>query len=244
MRVRVLPRAPFLYVVMSMVNVYQVGGSVRDEILGLHSKDIDYAVEASSYEEMRDWVYQNTDKVFLETPQFFTIRALRNGEAVDFVLCRKEGTYSDGRHPDKVEVGTIYDDLARRDFTMNAIAKRDDGSYLDPHGGVVDLKYNTIRCVGETRARFEEDPLRILRAMRFSITKDMFISGDIAETFRNVSMMHRLQGASLSVERIREELLKCFAHSTSSTMTWFRDYPMLDYCLRDGLWLAPTLKKA
>ncbi len=103
-----------------MVKIYLVGGSIRDQLLGLKSKDLDYAVEAGSYEEMRDYIKEN-GKIFLETPEYLTIRAhLKNGEPADFVLCRKDGEYSDGRRPDKVTPGTLYDDLARRDFTVNA----------------------------------------------------------------------------------------------------------------------------
>src|SRR5689334_19330699 len=102
---------------MNKVKLYKVGGYVRDQVLGLKSKDIDYAVEAESYDAMKNHLIEKGAKIYLEQPQYFTIRGKLNDEDADFVLCRKEGKYSDGRRPDTVEIGTIYDDLARRDFT-------------------------------------------------------------------------------------------------------------------------------
>lgn len=126
-----------------MIRIFEVGGCVRDEILGVPSKDIDFAMEAPSFQAMKEYMEAENFKIFLETPEYFTIRAkFPNSSLVaDFVLCRKEFGYSNNRHPDLVEVGTIYDDLSRRDFTINAIAKSlDSGEFLDPHNGIDDLK--------------------------------------------------------------------------------------------------------
>lgn len=208
------------------IKTFEVGGCVRDSILGVSSKDIDIAVEAESYDAFKQFVTESTKKIFLEKPEFFTIRALDfDNQAKDFVLCRKDGAYSDSRHPDEVSVGTILDDLARRDFTMNAIAKivnpvgNDHGSFLDPFGGIVDLKDKVIRAVGSAEKRFDEDPLRIIRAMRFSITKQMQLSDEIAEVFADSSWAERL--SSVSKDRIREELNKCFEFSTLDTLRFF-----------------------
>jgi tRNA nucleotidyltransferase (CCA-adding enzyme) len=95
------------------IEYFKVGGFVRDAILGVKSKDIDYAVQAPSYEAMAADIVARGGKIFYEKPEYLTIRAKMNGEDADFVLCRKEGAYSDARHPDKVEPGTIDDDLAR-----------------------------------------------------------------------------------------------------------------------------------
>ena len=152
---------------------YEVGGAVRDEILNLPTNDLDYAVEAESYEAMREAVLERGGEIFLESPEYLTIRAKVPGIGpADFVLCRKDGAYSDGRHPDRVEPGTLLDDLARRDFTMNAMAVDiENGKLYDPHDGRKDMEAETIRCVGVAEERFEEDALRILRAIRFAITK-------------------------------------------------------------------------
>src|SRR5579859_2576372 len=148
-----------------MPNFYLVGGYVRDKILGIPSKDLDYSVEAASYEEMRQSIIDRGGTILLETPNFFTIRARIGKEVSDYVLCRKDGAYSDSRHPDSVEHGTLHDDLARRDFTMNAIAIDSDGNYIDPFNGISDIKNKLIRCVGNAQDRFDEDALRMLRAI-------------------------------------------------------------------------------
>ncbi len=223
---------------------YQVGGSVRDALLGLKSKDIDYAVEAESYEAMRSAIVERGGEVFLETPQYFTIRAkVPVLGACDFVLCRKDGAYSDGRHPSTVEVGTILDDLARRDFTVNAMARTEDGELIDPHGGSQDLRDKVLSCVGNTEERFTEDGLRLLRALRFSITKGLMMDIQIRRCLKDFSFfVPRLDG--VSVERIREELHKCFAADTVTTLVFLDDYNQLrNYIFSNfDIWLKPTLE--
>jgi tRNA nucleotidyltransferase (CCA-adding enzyme) len=163
-----------------MARFFQVGGSVRDKLLGVKSKDIDYAVECESFDAMREAILAKGGKIFVETPQYFTIRAnVPVLGATDYVLCRKDGAYSDGRRPDSVEVGTIFDDLARRDFTVNAIAiDTETGALIDPHGGAQDLTARVLRCVGNPVDRFNEDRLRIFRAARFSLTKGLTVHLD------------------------------------------------------------------
>ena len=119
----------------------------------------------------------------VRTPEFLTIRAqvpaseaklLARTKVADFVLCRKDSASGDGRRPDSVEPGTVLDDLARRDFTMNAIARDvQTGEVLDPHGGREDIKWKTLRFVGDPMTRIREDGLRVLRGLRFMITKGL-----------------------------------------------------------------------
>jgi tRNA nucleotidyltransferase (CCA-adding enzyme) len=223
------------------VKVFQVGGAVRDKLLGLKSKDIDFAVEASSFEAMHKHVQSTCKQIFLIKPEFLTIRALHPKlGAVDFVMCRKDGAYSDGRRPNTVEPGTIFDDLARRDFTVNAMAIDEAGNLIDPHNGQQDLEDRLLRCVGLASDRFNEDALRILRAMRFSITKDLKLSAGIQAVLREPEIwVPKLE--SVSTERKREELHKCFAHSTPETLLFFKiiDRAWAD-CLFKDLWLKPT----
>lgn len=224
-----------------MVSLYKVGGCVRDEIMGLKPKDIDYAVEASSYEEMRDYI-ATKGHIYVEHPEFFTIRAKVNGDDADFVLCRKEGKYSDGRRPDTVEIGDIYDDLSRRDFTMNAIAKREDGLIIDPHMGRQDIQSRTIRCVGSAEARFDEDALRILRAMRFAVTKNFDIDGQIYKSMKDDKILAKL--IWVSEERIRDELNKCFSYDTRFTLAWLENFPLMkNVIFSRNLRLEATMKK-
>jgi tRNA nucleotidyltransferase (CCA-adding enzyme) len=204
------------------VTYYKVGGCVRDRILGVRSKDIDYAVEAASYEDMRDDVLRRGATIFVEHPEYQTIRAKMDGEDADFVLCRKDGEYSDGRRPDSVTIGTIDDDLARRDFTMNAIAQREDGTLYDPFGGQRAIALKLIECVGDTYDRFNEDALRILRAIRFHITKEFSMSHEIQAAMYDYNLLDKL--VDVAAERVREEVNKCLTYSTPHTLDLFNEY--------------------
>lgn len=223
-----------------MTKFYQVGGSVRDSIMGIKSKDIDYAVETESFDSMRQAIIARGGKIFVETPQYFTIRAnVPDLGATDYVLCRKDGEYKDGRRPETVMPGTIYDDLARRDFTMNAIAiDIESGVYLDPHEGKKDIEAGIIRCVGNVDIRFNEDRLRVFRALRFSVTKRMSLDEDISFV---MSLMKPEQFTGVSTERIRDEVFKMFAHDSWASMNEFQRYANLWKIVEQrGIWLMAT----
>lgn len=223
------------------IKFYEVGGSIRDELLGFKSKDKDYCVEAPSYEDMRDEVIRRGGIIYLEKPEYLTIRAkvLPFGDC-DFVLCRKDGSYYDGRHPDSVEPGTILDDLRRRDFTVNAIAKDENGNLIDPHNGLQDINDRLLRCVGVAKDRFEEDRLRVIRAIRFSITKKLTIHGSIDSCLYLNPELLDLKG--ISVDRLRVELLKCFEFDTARTLQELRFYNLLTIFDNNPLWLKPTME--
>lgn len=230
-----------------MIKVYEVGGSIRDSFLGLENKDLDYSVEAPSFEAMLEWVESTHQKVFLVKPEYLTIRALdQDGKAKDYVMCRKDGAYSDQRRPDSVEIGTIFDDLARRDFTINAIARDvESGSIIDPHGGVADLEEGILRAVGSAKERFREDPLRILRAIRFAITKGLTLDEEILEILKDEEWAKSL--LTVSSDRIREELQKCFKFDTVLTLLFLQEfcsYKIVSVLFgMTGVWLKPTLEK-
>lgn len=234
------------------MKIYEVGGAVRDELMGLKSKDVDYAVETGSFDEMRMALGDMGFTFYQVKPEFFTIRALapkgsklgKKSSAVDFVLCRKDGPSEDGRRPQYVEPGTICDDLARRDFTMNALARdMDTGEIIDPHGGRADIEKGILRFVGDPMARIEEDGLRVLRAIRFLATLGLAADYYTQTAIRSelaIRMMY-----SVSINRVREELEKMF---DSATVTSLRILGTLSAELhlaifREGLRLTPTLKK-
>jgi len=229
------------------IKIYLVGGTLRDQLLGLSiGKDLDYAVEAPSYEAMRDYILANGGTIWQEREQYLTIRAKmpKLGDA-DFVLCRRDGFYSDGRRPDNVTVGTIYDDLARRDFTMNAIAQDvETGEYIDPHNGRTAITVGLIRCVGNSFDRFNEDPLRMLRAIRFSITKDFQIVNETEVCLYNDKLINKLN--TVSVDRVRDELTKCFKANSYKTLLALNKFGRLTYTLfklYPQLWLKPTTEE-
>lgn len=227
-----------------MVKAYQVGGHVRDKLLGVKSKDVDYSVEANSYAEMVAWIRQQGGQIFLEQEQFWTVRAKIGKIAADYVLCRKDGQYTDGRRPDSVSVGTLLDDLRRRDFTVNAIAYDEQADeYIDPHNGRDDLRLNLLRCVGDPQERFNEDALRLLRAIRFSVTKGFKLHPSVEEVLHDRNLAQKLK-VNVSDERKREELYKCFHFDTILTLQHLTNFWRIrEACFSNNkMWLMPTMK--
>lgn len=228
------------------VKFYKVGGCVRDSFLGISSKDIDYSVEASSFEEMRDAIIKKGGTIYLETPQYFTIRAKLNGEDADFTLCRKEGVYKDGRHPSSVQISSIYSDLSRRDATCNAIAISENGEVIDPFGGIEHIKNKILVAVGNPSNRIQEDGLRLLRYIRFSITKGFALDYRLVNFLRLDLPIIRNPLLDVSTERVKEELQKCFVYDTKKTLIAFRLFDLEDYIFEahPKLKLTPTLKSS
>jgi len=237
---------------MTEVTIFLVGGAVRDHLMGMASNDWDFSVQAESFDAMREWMIENDFEIFLETPQYHTIRARRKGtwhfnqfdltnKGFDFVLARQDGEYSDGRRPDEVTPGTILDDLARRDFTINAMAINEVGLVIDPFDGQSAIKSETISCVGDI-TRLKEDGLRMLRAIRFAIQLDFILSTDVFMFLANPDNEKYLR--NVSVDRIRDEMYKCFKIDTMETMYYLSLFPWLaNYIFTEtGLWLMPTSK--
>jgi tRNA nucleotidyltransferase (CCA-adding enzyme) len=235
------------------VRFYEVGGAVRDELLGINSKDVDFAVEAPSYEDMKQELLLKGFKIFEERPQFFTIRAqvpptqdklFQRSKVADFVLCRKDSDTGDGRRPDSVQPGTILDDLARRDFTVNAIARDPaTGELIDPHNGKKDLDDGVLKFVGDPMKRISEDGLRVLRGYRFLVTKELRSDDATYQALRSDLAIDMLR--KVSIERVREELEKMFNCDTMASLYMLGTMPsmMQAVIFRDGLRLTPTLKQ-
>ena len=143
---------------------YLVGGCVREMLRGKAPSDYDMTSDALPQEVLRlfgEWAHPTG-------LQHGTVTVVSGGLPIELTTMRRDGAYRDNRHPDSVTFGTsIEEDLARRDFTVNAIALSPDGTLVDPYGGQEDLKAGVLRCVGEPKRRFEEDALRILRLVRF-----------------------------------------------------------------------------
>lgn len=237
-----------------MTKVYLVGGAVREIVRGFPDKikDWDFACESESFEEMRNWLKAEGFEIFVETPQYMTIRARApkgyefagidmTGKTFDFALCRADGEYSDGRRPDSVEVATLATDLSRRDFTMNAIAMDAYGTIIDPFDGKTDIENDLIRLVGGVE-RLREDPLRMLRAIRFSIQLDFYMDDEIWSFLYNPNNTALLE--SVDENRIRDELTKCFKLSTIETLHTLQGlYSIQQYVFEEtDIWLMPTVK--
>lgn len=244
---------------MSLFTMFEVGGKVRDEILGLQSKDVDYvAVPNEALLEkyktahemfviLESYLHNEKFEIFLSTPDCFTIRAKfpkdhKYQGVADFVMARKEIGYIEGTRTPIVVPGTLYDDLERRDFTLNALAKDDDGTIIDFFNGRKDLEDGVLRTPLETEVTFNDDPLRVLRAIRFAITKGFSLK--YLDYYINNYNYEDKMGV-VSSERIREELFKCFKHDTMDTLDTLNDYPSLKRYIFENklMWLKPTMEQ-
>lgn len=182
-----------------------VGGSVRDLVLGdKHPVDWDITTNAlpeQIQELFPDSVYENT---------FGTVgvkyrRPDESVEIIEVTTYRKESQYIDNRHPEQVEfVSELSQDLARRDFTVNALAMDKQGQIQDYFGGLDDLQAKIIRTVGEPKDRFGEDALRLMRAVRFAIQLDFIIEPQTLEVIQNLAPTLE----NIAKERVRDELTK------------------------------------
>lgn len=183
---------------------YVVGGCVRDNLLGKTPHDWDICTSAKP-EIVRTYLESCHQRVVDTGIKHGTVTAIMADGNYEITTFRVDGKYSDGRHPDDVEfVDDIVADLSRRDFTINAMAYNDEEGLIDPFGGAKDLKKKRIRCVGNPDERFREDPLRILRGMRFASTYGFKIERETAKAMmRNRELLNFVSG-----ERIRDELCK------------------------------------
>lgn len=183
---------------------YIVGGCVRDSLLGKTPNDWDICTSTKP-ETVRTYLALCGKKVIETGLKHGTVTAIMDDGDYEITTFRVDGKYSDSRHPDTVEfVDDIVADLSRRDFTINAMAYNDEEGLIDPFDGAKDLKKGRIRCVGDPDERFREDPLRILRAMRFSSTYGFKIERETANAMqKNRELLNFVSG-----ERIRDELCK------------------------------------
>lgn len=178
-----------------------VGGCVRDMVRGTTPKDWDIATSATPQEIQQVFprtVYENT---------FGTVGIISKGTLYEVTTYRSDGPYADARHPTAVTfVRTLEDDLARRDFTINAMAWRN-GALVDPYGGLMDLEQRLIRTVGDPHERFSEDALRLMRAVRFSSQLGFSLETATRSALEDAGESLRV----VSSERMRDELMKILA---------------------------------
>ena len=187
---------------------YIVGGYIRDSIreADLQNSDIDIATNATP-NEVEQMFGCSEWATYPLGIKFGTIALIQNDtkRTYEITTFRTEEAYTDGRHPDSVSfANTIEEDLSRRDFTCNAIACDAKGNIVDPFNGIEDVHNNVIRAVGNPKERFEEDHLRILRALRFASQLGFVIEDDTALAIREMKGTIN----TVSSERIREELTK------------------------------------
>ena len=182
-----------------------VGGCVRDSLMGVEPHDWDLTTSAIP-EQIIQVLERNNIADHTVGIEFGTVTAIIHSEEYEITTYRLEANYEDGRHPSDVAWSkSIYEDLARRDFSMNAIAYDcDSDEFIDPYNGITAIENKVLVTVGSPTDRFNEDALRILRAIRFAIKYNLFIS-----PATDVAILKKYEGlAQVSKERITEEFRK------------------------------------
>ena len=184
---------------------YAVGGCVRDSLLGRTAHDWDLCTSALPQQVMELF---RTEQCIPTGLQHGTVTIKYGGQLYETTTFRTEGSYTDGRHPDEVQfVPDVREDLARRDFTINAMAYNEAEGLVDPFGGQADLQNGLLRAVGEPQQRFTEDALRILRLYRFAARFGFALDAATARAARQLAP----HLDCISAERIQEELAKLLA---------------------------------
>jgi len=244
-----------------MSKLFKVGGCVRDKFLGLNSKDIDFTFVSDNtdqtvgegFKEMEQFLSDNNFEVFLSTPDCFTIRAKfpkgdkNEGLVADFVMARKEVGYIPNTRRPILELGTLEDDLIRRDFTVNALAEDEDGNLIDLFGGMQALSNKILITPQPPQITMLEDPLRVLRAMRFSITKGFKIDFELQNSMVEKEVINKMASV-VSKERIREELEKMFQSDTIGSLNLLSKFNretngrLFNILFSGNLRLTPTMK--
>ena len=185
---------------------YPVGGCVRDLLLARTPQDWDICTSA---------LPQQVQSIFPHTVptgiDYGTVTVVLDGQGLEVTTFRCEGGYRDGRRPDAVSfVSSLTDDLSRRDFTVNAMALAPDGTVIDPFGGQADLEGRVIRCVGAPMHRFQEDRLRMFRAIRFAAQLNFTLDPELVHALEELGP----QPHHLPAERIRPEVEKTLCAPT------------------------------
>ena len=213
---------------------YLVGGCVRDMALGVRPHDWDICTSALPEQVME--VFPGALPTGLKHG---TVTVRLNSRSVEVTTFRSEENYVDHRHPETVRfVGELTTDLSRRDFTINAMALSPDGLLMDPFGGLTDLEHRCIRCVGSPELRFEEDALRMFRALRFSARLDFTIE---EATLAAIGKKAHLASA-LAAERIRDEVEKTLLTPRPETVGLMQHLGLLDVFLCARADALPELK--
>lgn len=181
-------------------SAYRVGGCVRDQLLQRLISDIDIATSATPNEVIA--IFERTVPTGI---QHGTVLVFQGEFSFEVTTFRTESNYQDFRRPSEVQFVTrIEDDLARRDFTINAMAQLPDGTIIDPFNGRNDLNQRLVRCVGDARLRFEEDALRVLRAVRFAAQLNFAIEADTLAAIVEKRTLLR----HIAMERVGQEIAK------------------------------------
>ena len=244
-----------------MPKIFEVGGKVRDELLGLKSKDADFAFVLTDREAaglsiddafvfMSEWMLAMGFQIFLSKPDCVTIRArfFNSSQTADFVLAQRElnvmpGDCVPGDYEPKMIPGRLEDDLRRRDFTVNAMAKSRSGELIDLFEGQKDLSDKILRTPIDPRITLADDPLRALRAIRFSVKLGFHLDAELVDALHDPALPELM--AQVSTDRVREELARSMRLDTWGTLQMLQRLPealVRGWLDRPGMWLMPTVR--
>ena len=201
---------------------YIVGGYVRDYILGLESHDVDICTNAK-VKDILD-IFGNN---LVYSDYYGNVKMISDKYNIDITTYRRDVKYNDDRRQVEIEyVDNLMDDLDRRDFTMNTLCMNIDNTIIDVFNGRQDIENKLIRCVGNAEERIKEDPLRILRAVRFATVLDFKIEEGLYDVLKkNANLLERL-----SLERIKEELTKILVNKNAIRgLDYLRRLGFLEY---------------
>ncbi len=206
---------------------YIVGGCVRDALMGYEPHDYDITTSATPDEVKA--IFTHTADTGIKHG---TVTVIEDNTPIEVTTFRTESGYSDSRHPDRVEfVRSLESDLARRDFTVNAICYSPATGIIDPFGGEADINSRILRTVGNPDERFFEDALRILRLFRFAATLGFEIEGGtLAAAYKNAGSL-----SAVSRERIAEELKKAVLGNSHQKSAEFLNGGALEFCGISGV---------
>lgn len=206
---------------------YVVGGCVRDRLLLKEPSDWDITTSAKPEETMK--IFKDAGYKVIPTGIIHgTVTVILHKEGYEITTFRIDGEYSDGRHPDSVEfTDEVREDLSRRDFTINSMAYNDEDGLVDYFNGYEDLNNKIVRCVGNPDKRFNEDALRMLRAIRFSAQLGFKIDGKTSEAVKTNYKLIK----NVSVERIQTEINKILMSDNPNYIEKLYEYKILDYII-------------
>lgn len=214
---------------------FVVGGCVRDSILSNSAKDWDITTDALPNDIKN--IFPHTVDTGIKHG---TITVVYNKQNFEITTYRIDGEYNDNRHPENVIFTTkLEEDLSRRDFTMNAIAYNQKKGYVDPFFGIDDIKYKTIKGVGNPDKRFKEDALRMMRAVRFANQLGFNIENETFKAIKNNVDLIK----NISVERIREEFLKLIKSDYIEKISLLKETNLLNYIFPEIYYIFENLHK-
>lgn len=202
---------------------YLVGGTVRDFLMRLPITDVDAVTDATP-DEMKEFLSEyKTDFTFAK---YGSIKLVIDGVKMDITTLRKEKKYSDSRHPNKIEfVKDLKDDVVRRDFTVNAMYLDKNFILYDYVNGQIDLNNYVLKMVGNPDKRIKEDPLRIIRALRFSLTYKLTIDTKLKKSIiKNVGLLE-----NLTLDKIKQDIRKIQTDDKESIKSLFNEFGIQHY---------------